>query len=118
MAELRTGGKYDEFIGELWPGAEGWLPLSDTGKPIGPATLEPPTDGWAAPVFATFAPQPAGIPMLATPSGADIDDHMLPRHDFRFPKEESPESVQARKEVWANKKAHWEKYYKPRYRTT
>ena len=36
--------QFDEFIGDLAPGDEGWLPLDAAGYPSGPATLEPPED--------------------------------------------------------------------------
>jgi hypothetical protein len=66
---------YDQYIGELTPGATGWLPLDDQGMPNGPATLAPPAFGvMAMRVVATNAPVPPGFPLMSTVSGAPIGD--------------------------------------------
>jgi hypothetical protein len=77
-------GPYDQYIGELWPGATGWLPLDDNGTPNGPATLAPPVGNVkAAAVFANYAPNP-DADMLVTLAGAPLTTHMNPNVDRRF----------------------------------
>ena len=41
-----------------------------------------------------------------------------PSPDVGAETEVTPETKAERKKVWQAEKAHWEKYYKPRYRTT
>jgi len=68
-------GPYDHLIGELTPGAKGWLPLDDTGTPSGPATLQPPPElnAKAASVQAnSTSPVPEDEHALYTSSGAEI----------------------------------------------
>jgi len=79
-------GKYDHFIGELWPGAYGWLPLDENGTPWSPASIEPPNPGKGHLACYVLAnPQiPLGdADMLVTPSGAPITDHMTSNVDKR-----------------------------------
>jgi hypothetical protein len=77
-------GAYDQFIGELWPGATGWLPLDVNGTPSGPATLLPPDPPVVAcHVFANYMPN-ADADMLVTITGAPITDNMQPNNDIRF----------------------------------
>jgi len=83
-------GAYDHFIGELWPGAYGWLPLDEAGTPIGPATIDPPPQGPAPQkVYACYVLADARVPlpddadMLTTPTGAPITDHMNSNVDKR-----------------------------------
>jgi hypothetical protein len=81
--EVTPLGAYDHFIGELWPGAFGWLPLDDQGVPSGPATLEPPgPDVPACKVFANNAPT-IGIDMLVSASGAPLVPPLNPNPDIR-----------------------------------
>jgi len=68
-------GPYDHLIGELTPGAKGWLPLDDAGVPSGPATLQPPPalNAKAASVQANrTSPVPEDEHALYTSSGAEI----------------------------------------------
>jgi hypothetical protein len=78
-------GEYDHFVGELWPGAFGWLPLDPNGTPNGPATLEPPPP----PALACHVTHDAGsvgvanADLLVTSSGAPVTDHMNSNSDNR-----------------------------------
>ena len=77
-------GPYDAFVGELWAGAWGWLPLDELGTPIGNATLEPPAPpALACAVQHVFAPS-QDVEMLATITGAPITDRMQPNPDYRM----------------------------------
>jgi hypothetical protein len=77
-------GPYDQYIGELWPGATGWLPLDDNGTPNGPATIAPPPIGTkAAAVFANYAPNPDAN-LMVTLAGAPLTDRMNASVDRRF----------------------------------
>jgi len=89
-------GKYDHFIGELWPGAYGWLPLDANGTPWAPASIEPPNPGKGHLACYVLAnPQiPLGdADMLVTPSGAPITDHMTSNVDKRAEMEASTKSA-------------------------
>ena len=87
-------GPFDNLIGELWPGALGWLPLDENGTPNGPATIEPPedTDIPVCRVFANFAPN-FDHDLLVTPSGGPITDRMIPNSERRviYPPPPPPE---------------------------
>jgi|KBSMisStaDraftv2_1062788.scaffolds.fasta_scaffold107992_3 hypothetical protein len=79
-------GPYDHYIGKLWPGAYGWLPLDEAGTPIGPAHPNPPTEGSEQPACHVLA-NPK-IPLgdedaLITSTGAPITDHMTSNVDKR-----------------------------------
>jgi hypothetical protein len=76
-------GPYDQFVGELWPTAWGWLPLDEFGTPIGQATLEPPASGFACAVQHVFDIS-GNSEMLATITGAPVTDRMVPNPDFRM----------------------------------
>jgi hypothetical protein len=87
-------GAYDHLVGELSPGAYGWLRLDVNGKPTGaPATFAPPAPGpdiWACSVRATDGSN--GQDILVTAAGAPITDENLPAVDRRyFPKPIPPE---------------------------
>jgi len=82
-------GAYDNLVGELWPGAYGWLPLDSAGTPSGPATIDPPAPG--PDVYACFVYSPVPDPdpthdpldLLTTPTGAPITDNMNSNVDKR-----------------------------------
>jgi hypothetical protein len=79
-------GPYDHFIGKLWPGAYGWLPLDENGTPNGPAHLSPPSAGSgvkACHVWANDKIPLEGQDALLTATGAPITDNMTPNTDFR-----------------------------------
>ena len=82
-------GPYDHLVGELWPGAYGWLPLDDGGTPSGPATIEPPPEGSGQLACHVYSPVPPEEPtanppdLLVTPTGAPITDNMTPNADNR-----------------------------------
>jgi len=61
-------GPFDDLIGELSPGQQGWLPLDEAGNPSGPATISPPPgpDAKACRVMATVPSDPV-----------DPEDHLL-----------------------------------------
>ena len=80
-------GPYDHLIGELWPGAFGWLPLDgNPGEPIGPARLEPPNA--KADRFACYVMANAKIPLegqdaLVSPTGAPLQGPLNSNVDKR-----------------------------------
>ena len=78
---------YDIWVGKLWPGAYGWLPLDDQGVPNGPAHLNPPTVGSDQPACHVLCnpavPLPEGQCMLQTSSGAPISPPMNSNVDKR-----------------------------------
>ena len=79
-------GKYDHYIGELWPGAYGWLPLDEFGKPWAPAIIEPPNPGkghLACHVWANNKIPLEGEDALLTSTGAPITDNMTSNVDKR-----------------------------------
>ena len=78
---------YDIWVGKLWPGAFGWLPLDDAGYPNGIAHPNPPTTGSdvkACHVMCNATiPLPAGHCMLLTSSGAPISPPLNSNVDKR-----------------------------------
>jgi hypothetical protein len=89
-ADVVPLGAYDHFIGELWPGAFGWLPLDENGEPSGPATIEPPPEGTVAcKVFANLQPN-FGADMLVSNSGAPLVPPLNPNPDVRVAGEVTP----------------------------
>jgi hypothetical protein len=81
-------GQYDNLIGELTPGQQGWLPLDESGTPSGPATIQPPPgpNAKACSVKASTAEEIAqGWDALLTSTGAPITDHNTSNVDRRFP---------------------------------
>lgn len=81
-------GQYDNLIGELQPGDDGWLPLDAAGTPSGPATLQPPPgpNALACAVHASTQEDiDAGMDALMTETGAPITDHMVSNVDRRYP---------------------------------
>ena len=83
-----SSGPYDHLVGELWPGAYGWLPLDgNPGTPIAPARLEPPNpkpDHFACHVLANpKIPLEESDHALLTSSGAPLDDQMNSNVDKR-----------------------------------
>jgi hypothetical protein len=78
-------GPFDHFVGELWPGAYGWLRLDSAGTPIAPATIEPPPpDNLACHVTHNpTIPLPDDQDMLLTSSGASISPPMNSNIDKR-----------------------------------
>lgn len=86
-------GQYDHLIGELTPGATGWLPLDDAGTPSGPATLQPPPGPNAKACSVLASPQDEidnGADALVTLTGAPITDHMESNVDRRAPGGQAP----------------------------
>jgi hypothetical protein len=84
--EVAPMGAYDQFIGELWPGAFGWLPLDPvTGEPSGQATLEPPEDPDipVCHVFANLMPN-LNADLLVSASGAPLVAPLNPHPDPRI----------------------------------
>jgi len=76
-------GAYDHLIGDLWPGAFGWLPLDEFGEPSGPATIEAPPEGTpACKVFANAASSFAAD-LLVSASGAPLTPPLNPNSDVR-----------------------------------
>jgi hypothetical protein len=79
-------GPYDHYIGELWPGAYGWLPLDENGMPIAPARIDPPNPDkghFACHVMANPKIPLEGEDALTTPTGAPITDQMTSNVDKR-----------------------------------
>ena len=87
-------GDYDHFIGELWPGAYGWLRLDASGTPIAPATLDPPPpDNLACYVMANPQIPLGDADQLVTPTGAPITDSMNSNVDKRMEMESTYKST-------------------------
>jgi len=89
-------GKYDHYIGELWPGAYGWLPLDENGTPWAPASIEPPNPGkghLACHVLANPKIPLGDEDALVTSTGAPITDQMISNVDKRAGMEQTYKSA-------------------------
>lgn len=78
-------GQFDDLVGELQPGDDGWLPLDEAGMPTGPATkLPPPPPALACAVSVNATvPLPEGESLLLSESGAELTPPLQNNPDRR-----------------------------------
>lgn len=91
-------GPYDNLVGELAPGQEGWLPLDDAGVPSGPATVNPPLGLGAKAASVTANPKspvPDNEHALYTTSGAELIPPLTSNVDKRTDPNQGPPIVPA-----------------------
>lgn len=72
-------GPYDDLVGELAPGDDGWLPLDASGFPSGPATKAPPPISVAACAVSVNSkdPLPDNEHLLLSESGAELQPPLI-----------------------------------------